>query len=91
MFSLDKEADELIKQLVENSASPRNMIVVSDDKEIRLASSFSRARVSGVEEFICGKKNLRTASAKVAETDFKLSFASIEKINSELRKKWLKE
>ena len=34
MFSRTKEADELIKRIVEDSVCPKNIVVVSDDKKI---------------------------------------------------------
>jgi len=90
VFSRSQEADELIKRMIEDSAAPKNIIVVSDDKEVRLSSRFLQAQICGVEEFICGKKNSRMAiNAKLAADDFKLGYAKMQKINAELKKKWL--
>lgn len=90
LFSRGIEADELIKQVVEKSACPKNIIVISDDQEVQLMSRFLHARACGVGEFICGKKNKRPDPAAAADTaDFKLTFSAIQKINAELRKKWL--
>jgi hypothetical protein len=90
VFSRGQEADELIKKIVEDSASPENIIVVSDDKEVRLTSRFLHARICHVGEFICGKKDNKTAAdAKLAAVDFKLSYAKMQKINAEMKKRWL--
>jgi len=90
MFSRAQEADELIKKIIEDSVSPKNIVVVSDDKEVRLTSRFLHAQICSVEAFICGKKdNKSAADAKLAAFDFKLSYAQMQKINAELRKKWL--
>ena len=90
MFSRTKEADELIKRIVEDSACPRNIVVVSDDKEVQLTSRFLHAQICSVQEFICGnKENKAAADAKLAAVDFKLSYADMQKINAELKKKWL--
>ena len=90
MFSRAKEADELIKEIIQDSASPKNIVVVSDDKEVQLTSRFLHAQICKVEEFICGKKDNRSATnAKLAAVDFKLSYAKMQKINTELRKRWL--
>ena len=90
MFSRTKEADELIKEIIQDSASPKNIVVVSDDKEVRLSSRFLQAQICKVEEFICGKQDNKSATyAKLATVDFKLSYAKMQKINAELRKKWL--
>ncbi|MFH1191168.1 MAG: NYN domain-containing protein [Candidatus Omnitrophota bacterium] len=90
LFSLMKEADELIKKIVEDSSAPGNIVVVSDDKEVQISSKFLHARVCNVEEFICGKKNNKSAAAvKLAAADFKLGYAKMQKINEELKKRWL--
>jgi hypothetical protein len=90
MFSRTQEADALIKKIVQDSASPKNIVVVSDDKEVRLISRFLHAQICNVKEFICGKQDNKTVdSARLAADDSKLSHAKMEKINAELRKKWL--
>ncbi|MDD5476862.1 MAG: NYN domain-containing protein [Candidatus Omnitrophica bacterium] len=90
LFSRMIEADELIKQVVEKSACPRNIVVVSDDKEVQLMSRFLHARSCGVEEFICGKKNKKLNPAIGSDAaDFKLTYSAMQKINAELKKKWL--
>ena len=90
LFSCSQEADELISKLVQDSISPKNMIVVSDDKEVQLASRFFHAQVCSVGEFICGKIDSRAqAKVKLAEADTKLNYVQMQKINAELKKKWL--
>jgi len=90
IFSYAQEADELIEKIIRDSTAPKNIVVVSDDKEVRLTSRFLHAQVCNVEEFICGKQDNKTVrGARLAALDFKLSYAKMEKINAELRKKWL--
>ena len=90
LFSYAQEADVLIKKIVQDSISPKNIVVVSDDKEVQLTSRFLHAQICSVEKFICGKKNNKIAiDAKLAAVDFKLSYIKMEAINAELRKKWL--
>jgi len=90
MFSLEKEADELIKKIVENSRQPRNIIIVTDDKEVRLTCRFLHASVLGVEEFIGGKENKKAHLAKISDSnDPKVNYSAMQKINAELKKKWL--
>lgn len=90
VFSQEKEADELIKKIVESSHQPRNIIVVTDDKEVQIVSRFLQAKVSSVEEFICGKENKRSANVKFSDLpDSKLGYSAMQKINAELKKKWL--
>jgi len=91
IFSRAKEADELIKKIIEELSSPKNIIVVSDDREVQLTSRFLQARVCNVGEFICGKQvNKSATDAQLAEVDFKLSYAKMQKINAELKKIWLR-
>lgn len=90
MFSQKREADELIKKIVENAHQPRNIIVVTDDKQVQMASRFLHARVSSVEEFICGKEDKLDLGAKATDSaDPKLTYSAMQKINAELKKKWL--
>jgi hypothetical protein len=90
LFSRAKEADELIKEIVEDAVTPKNIIVVSDDKEVQLTSRFLRAQICSVGEFICGKQESKSVmDEKLAVSDFKLSYAKMQKINAELKKRWL--
>jgi len=90
LFSQKLEADELIKRIVEESAQPKNIIVISDDKQVQLTSRFLHARICGVAEFICGKKSDKFVSAaKLDETDFKLTYSKMQKIDAEMKKRWL--
>jgi len=91
LFSRMIEADEMIKKLVEESGQPRNIIVVSDDRAVQSAVRILGGRVSGVEEFICGRKSLRALDYRCQEKEeSKVSYSKMEEINAELRKKWLK-
>ncbi len=90
MFSKKIEADESIKRIIENSSSPKNIVVVTDDKEVQLISRFLHANVCSVEEFISSKPNKNQAFTKKYDLDDpKLSYTKIQKINAELIKKWL--
>jgi len=90
LFSRMIEADEEIKKLVEESAQPRNIVVVSDDRQVQLASRLLAAQTCGVKEFICGKKNKRMPGPSSEEVDDnKISYSKMQKINAELKKRWL--
>jgi predicted RNA-binding protein with PIN domain len=90
IFSRKNSADARIKQMLENSGNPKNIIVVSDDKEIKLFTKSFGARAMGVEEFI-GIREGKKARSK--ETAFKpeLSYTQMFEINEELKKIWLKK
>lgn len=90
LFSHRIEADELIKKIVEESISPRNIIVVSDDKQVQLSARLLRAQTKGVEEFVCGKKNNKLIPVvPPGASEFKLAYSAMQKINAELKKLWL--
>lgn len=95
IFSGESSADDLIKSLLKKTASPKNTIVVSDDREIKFFAKDYRAIPVGVEEFIAKliednspKEKQRLSAAKEA-LKHDLNYAQIEKINKELREKWL--
>ncbi len=87
IFSRRETADCVIKRLLENSASAKNIIVVSDDKEIKIFTRLIGARSWGVEDFICRKDRLsRTQNIPLKP---ELTYTQMHKINQELRKIWL--
>lgn len=90
MFSRKIEADELIRKIVEKSASAANIIVVSDDKQVQLTSRLLHARICGVEEFICCRKSNKLISFEsLNPAEAKLTYTAMRKINEELKKLWL--
>ncbi|TAM41266.1 hypothetical protein EPN54_02025 [bacterium] len=92
LFSRGIEADEKIKELVEESSQPGNIIVVSDDRQVQMGARLLRAQTCGVEEFIRGKKSkLRADTGREEDEDNKVSYSKMQKINAELKKKWLLE
>ena len=52
IFSRRESADERIKKLVELIPNPKNVVVVSDDKEIGFFAKSCRAKLESVEDFI---------------------------------------
>jgi predicted RNA-binding protein with PIN domain len=89
IFSQEETADEQIKKLVEASVQPRNIVVVSDDKEVRFTAKALGASALGIEEFMEAKKT----AAQQKKPDMlkpELNYTQIAKINQELKKRWLK-
>lgn len=89
VFSADETADAVIKRMVEESKDPRNIAVVSDDREIRLFVSSYGARTVSVDEFINpvpGHQRNREEPAKK-----ELNYSQISRINRELKELWLKD
>ncbi len=85
VFSRDTSADEKIRNMVERSANPRNIAVVSDDKGISLFVKAAGAKSKSIEEFI--GKSLEEKELLKPE----LTYSQMHKINQELRQIWLKK
>jgi len=88
IFSRKETADERIKGIIETTGNPKNMIVVSDDKEIKLFAKCMGARSFRVEEFINPKKHFKHPNEDSLKPE--LTYSSMRKINQELSKIWLK-
>ncbi len=88
VFSRKETADERIRKIVENSANPKNMVVVSDDKEIRFFIKSIGAQPLAVEDFVAVKEVSRQQKQGLLEAE--LTHSQMHKINEELRKIWLK-
>lgn len=86
IFSGRKTADERIKKILEESPNPRNIRVVSDDKEIRFFARYCHAESLSVEDFIKPKSTPVRKEALKPE----LNYTQIHKINQELSRIWLK-
>lgn len=89
IFSRKITADEKIKKIVEESANPRTIVVVSDDNEIKFMVKSQGARQMGIEDFIAPEeKSQRQPRRDLLKPE--LSYSQIHQINEELRKIWLK-
>ena len=89
IFASQESADEKIKNLVESSKNPKNIIVVSDDKGIKFFIKSCGAVSLSPQEFINKTEvKLRKAQRPLAP---ELSYSQAEKINRELKKIWLKD
>jgi len=88
IFTKKESADERIRRIVEYSGSPKNIVVVSDDREIKYFCRSFGARILGVEEFITRSEK---SQPKDDSSKPELTYSQMHKINEELRKIWLKE
>ncbi|MEW6075167.1 MAG: NYN domain-containing protein [Candidatus Omnitrophota bacterium] len=91
LYSHEESADERIKQLAAKAANPKNVIVVSDDREIRFFVRSLGVTMVSVEQFLTLKQKRRIA--RESEESYKTNLTSSEMahINKELRKLWLEE
>ncbi|MBI3991603.1 MAG: NYN domain-containing protein [Candidatus Omnitrophica bacterium] len=90
IFSRGQTADAKIKSLVETSKNPKNIVVVSDDREIQFYCRSVGAHILGVEEFIIAPEP-KQQRRKEEQIKAELNYSQISKINHELRELWLNE
>ncbi len=89
VFSENVTADQKIKKLIEGSANPKNIIVVTDDKEIKLFARLFKCKAMGVAEFIPEKAKMDKSEKEPLKAE--LTYSQRQKINEEFRRLWLKE
>ncbi|MFA5144392.1 MAG: NYN domain-containing protein [Candidatus Omnitrophota bacterium] len=89
VFSREETADEWIKKIVEGAVNPKNIVVVSNDREIVFSVKSSGAKVSNIQDFISrGEKPANPRRKEPVKVE--LNYSQIHKINQELRQLWLK-
>lgn len=88
IFSQEESADDKIKKIAENSETAKNIIVVSDDNEIRFFVKSLGIRCIGINEFI-GRDKKNKVKAESDSLKPELNYSQVHKINQELRKIWL--
>jgi predicted RNA-binding protein with PIN domain len=89
VFTQNESADDWIKNKVKSSKEVKDMVVVSDDKEIIFFTKSYVKNYMSVDEFV-----EKLLPAKVKLDDFvkpELSFKEVVKINEELKRIWIKE
>lgn len=90
IFSRKISADEKIKKIVEGSLNRKNIIVVSNDKEIKFAVNSLGACSMQIEEFV-GKKEKNHKPPKKESLKDELNYSQKHNINEELMRIWLKK
>ncbi len=89
IFSREETADARIKRMVETSKDPKNIAVVSDDREIRFFIKSVGASAIGVKEFINPKGKPQEKKEDLIKPQ--LNYSQVSKINQELKELWLKD
>lgn len=93
VFSKEETADEIIKQIIDISVNLKNIIVISDDKEISYFAKYAGCKTMEVAEFMgklavsCEKKKADINEKNLSKQD--LNYSQINKINQELKNLWL--
>lgn len=92
-FTQGQTADDEIKRRVEDSGNSKNIVVVTDDRDLAKAVRLGGARVMTVNDFLSkdnsGSGSIRKKNVQVEHSD--LNIVEREKITQEMKKIWLKE
>ncbi len=96
IFSQDRSADEIIKDIVNKARNKKNIIVVTDDRDVRYAVKAEGAQVLSVKDFLnkpgrgVRKSSELKASAKSNESK-NISKVLESQITSEMAEIWVKK
>jgi len=85
LFSCEKDADSIIKEKIQKAKNKRQIVIVSDDREIRSFAKAQGANLLSVADFIKVKQK------QTKEPDKDISYSLQREITEELRKIWVKE
>jgi len=102
VFSQGESADDKIRRIVAEADRPKNIVVVTDDRDIQYAVGALSAKAISVSQFLskgqpAGKrkpiaqKNTKQAKKVSSESEKYISKTDESNITSELGKIWLKQ
>ncbi|MBN2484181.1 MAG: NYN domain-containing protein [Candidatus Omnitrophica bacterium] len=89
VFSMERSADDVIKEKIARAKNKKQIVVVSDDREILQCARTAGARIVRAGEFLTEKQKRIEKEDGVVEKNISLSVQ--EEITEELRKIWLKD
>jgi predicted RNA-binding protein with PIN domain len=93
VFSKGQSADDLIKKIVEQYPLKKSLVIISDDKDIKLYVRALGAGILSVKEFTKGLlKRSKQASTKTSQeiSGKYISLTQQDKINKEMERIWIK-
>ncbi|MCK9594800.1 MAG: NYN domain-containing protein [Candidatus Omnitrophica bacterium] len=88
IFSGDESADDRIIRIAGSRRGPRNIVLVSDDRQLTDTVKGCGLSAVGIEEFIAPKKKFARKSDDSSKSE--LTGSMVRKINKELEDIWLK-
>ena len=96
IFTAGETADEKIKEMVASSSRPKDIVVVTDDRELLYSVRALQAKTMGTIEFLNKAAKLDRAqkkdkSSSDAEGRSELNIVEREKITEEVSRIWLKK
>jgi hypothetical protein len=86
VFSDSRTADDVIKEIIRGVRHKRDVLVVSDDNEIKNAAREEGAQVWGTDQFLANRKSRQ--SKRGDEEDRGLSPSQMMDITDEFKKIW---
>jgi predicted RNA-binding protein with PIN domain len=89
IFTKRESADDRIKKIVQRSKNPKQIVVVTDDRQIRFFVHQSGAKVMAVNDFLSIKNKIE--SAEIKKEDKHIPIDVEISITDELRKIWLSD
>ena len=90
-FSDERSADDIIRVKVTNSKNKRQLVVVSDDREVLDQAKIEGALTMKVKEFLNKPDKAKNKAPHFKSNDKEISYSLRKKITDELRGIWLKE
>ena len=90
-FSDERSADDIIRVKVTNSKNKRQLVVVSDDREVLDQAKIEGALTMKVKEFLNKADKAENKASHVRSNDKEISYSLRKKITDELRGIWLKD
>ncbi|MFH1359645.1 MAG: NYN domain-containing protein [Candidatus Omnitrophota bacterium] len=95
VFSQGESGDEKIREIVQSTAHKKNMIVVSDDKELKFSVRALGAKVMSVKDFLAKIRiqsalpRMKPSQNKIKEERKYIAKSLEDQINKELAGIWL--
>ena len=90
IFTSGESADDLIKRMVADEPNPKNVIVVSDDRDLVCYVRLLQAGTMTVNDFLC-LSQVKKVTLRNKECSKAISYRDQQEINKELESIWLKQ
>lgn len=88
-FTRNESADDRIKAMIEKAPNAKTIVVVSEDKDIKLYCRARGARIFSVSDFLKkGQSKIRKSNVQRLDAS-EIPVSERKKINDELSKVWL--
>lgn len=90
IFSCDASADDKIRKIVEQAKNKKEMMIVSDDRDLCTSIKHLGAKIISIEDFVGEKQSVKNQKEKLLKKQ-DLNYSQIDAINKEMRDIWLKD